>query len=241
MEDRVAEVLAQRAAVGGGPAAGILLSVTLHAALAALAAYAAIHHAPPQIANVINIQFTPMTPANAAPAAAKPKTPVIHEPTPHLETPVVAKPAAPPVPAKNTAPPSVFGKSTKKPANVAPPPSLPQPAAIAATATTPEIAVGTSGVTGLEGGDFPYTIYIERMKTLIGTNWFRPQVAAGTALTMYFVVDRDGSVRDVKVETSSGNAAFDRAAQRAVLEVSPLPPLPFGYNGTYLGVHLTFK
>jgi TonB family protein len=56
-----------------------------------------------------------------------------------------------------------------------------------------------------------------------------------------FVIDRDGTLRDAATETESGNGTFDRAALRAVIEASPLPPLPFGYSGTYLNVHLTFK
>jgi TonB family protein len=96
-------------------------------------------------------------------------------------------------------------------------------------------------VTALEGGDFPYTLYIERLKTLIGGHWFRPQISGGGKTTVYFVIERDGSIRDAKTESESGNGTFDRAALRAVLESSPLPPLPFGYNGTYLGVHLTFR
>ncbi|PYQ53934.1 MAG: hypothetical protein DMF59_00450 [Acidobacteria bacterium] len=49
------------------------------------------------------------------------------------------------------------------------------------------------------------------------------------------------TIRDAKVEDVSGNGLYDRAALRAVLEASPLPPLPFGYSGTYLGVHLKFR
>ena len=95
-------------------------------------------------------------------------------------------------------------------------------------------------MTGIEG-DFPYTIYIDRMKTLIGQRWLRPQVSGGIVATVSFVIDRDGTIRDAKNEIPSGNGTFDRAALRAVLEASPLPPLPFGYNGTYLGVHLKFR
>jgi len=58
---------------------------------------------------------------------------------------------------------------------------------------------------------------------------------------VYFAIDRDGSIRDARVESASGNGLYDRAALRAILESSPLPPLPFGYNGTYLGVHLKFR
>jgi TonB family protein len=104
-----------------------------------------------------------------------------------------------------------------------------------------EIGVGQAGVTGLEGGDFPYTLYLDRMKTLVGARWIRPQVAAGATTVVYFRIERDGTIRDVSIETGSGNSTFDRAAQRAILETSPLPPLPFGYSGNYLGVHLTFK
>jgi TonB family protein len=103
------------------------------------------------------------------------------------------------------------------------------------------VPIGGAGVVGLEGGDFPYTIYIERMKTLIGSHWLRPQISGGVATTVYFRIDRDGTIGDVRTETSSGNGTFDRAALRAIMETSPLPPLPFAYNGTFLGVHLTFR
>jgi len=56
-----------------------------------------------------------------------------------------------------------------------------------------------------------------------------------------FIIDRDGTIRDVTTEISSGSGLFDRAALRAVIEASPLPPLPYGYSGTYLGVHLKFR
>jgi TonB family protein len=79
------------------------------------------------------------------------------------------------------------------------------------------------------------------MKTLIGLKWYRPQGASAGAATVHFYINRDGRVTDATLETTSGNGTFDRAALRAVVEASPLPPLPFGYNGTNLGVHLTFK
>jgi TonB family protein len=66
-------------------------------------------------------------------------------------------------------------------------------------------------------------------------------VSGDITTTVHFVINRDGTIRDVTNETASGNGTFDRAALRAVLEATPLPPLPFGYSGTYLGVHLTFR
>jgi TonB family protein len=257
MHDRVGEILAARAAQPSGAAQAVALSVVLHGALTAAAIYGALHAPMPQAANVLNIHFTalpravsparrtrpteppakPLANPTTKPAEPKPVAPKIVEPA----LPVPATTAAKPEP--KSVPLSTFGRSTKKGSeHPAPPPPAPLPAAPTATGIgVAEVPVGGAGVTGLEGGDFPYTIYIENMKRIVGTKWFRPQVAAGAVTTVYFVIERDGAIRDGNVETSSGNGTFDRAALRAILEASPLPPLPFAYNGTYLGVHLTFK
>lgn len=231
MDDPVADVLAQRARMDSGAAAAVALSLFAHGALSALAIWAAWHHTAPQTPFVMNIRFAKPAPVPvaAAPAIAKPAP---------VPAPVVSKPAEAPKPVAKPVQPSPFGKSTKK---ATPPASAPAPA-VAPTTTQPEIAVGTAAVTALEGGDFPYTVYIDRMNTLIGTRWLRPQaVEPGTSTKVYFVIERDGTIRDASIETASRNGTFDRAALRAVLESSPLPPLPFGYSGTYLGVHLTFR
>jgi TonB family protein len=239
MQDPVADVLAKRAALDGGLGGAVALSLVVHSALTAAAIYAALHQKPPKIASIVNIRLAPIT--QQAPAVAKPAAPkpLLQEPRP-----VVQQPRPKPAPVEKAPPKSVpmspFGKSTKKGSQAAlpPPPPASPPTAAAAAADVP---IGGAGVVGLEGGDFPYTIYIERMKTLIGTHWFRPQIGAGAATTVYFRIDRDGTIRDVRTETSSGNGTFDRGALRAVMEASPLPPLPFAYNGTFLGVHLTFR
>ncbi|HEX9163180.1 MAG TPA: TonB family protein [Thermoanaerobaculia bacterium] len=244
MQDRVAEVLAQRATLDSGFAAGVVISVLLHAGLTAAAVYAALHQPPPKIASILNIRFAPMRPAAAAsavrkPAATpKPAAPRIESPKPEPVKPVQTKKA--PI-EKNTVPLSPFGRSKKK-GSESPAPPPPKPTTENRQPTTaPTVPVGGTGIAGLEGGDFPYTLYIERMKTLIGSRWFRPQISGDATVIVYFAIDRDGTLRDTRVETPSGNGAFDRAALRAVLESSPLPPLPFGYSGTYLGVHLTFR
>ena len=257
MRDPVTDVLAERARLDGGAAAGVTAALLLHGGAAALVIYAALHQPPPAMtANVLNIKFAPPAAPPPPPAHATPAPPRAGAPAPVAPPAIVppppAPPAAKPVP-KNTAPPDAFGRSTKKPGELAPPPAPPRASAPAtptptgvqpAAPVTDTIAAGTSGVTGLEGGDFPYTIYIENMRRLIGSHWFRPQGASATA-TVHFVINRDGTIRDAVLETASGtgslNSAFDRAALRAVIETSPLPPLPFAYSGTYLGVHLTFR
>ncbi len=254
MRDGVADVLAQRHALDRGAGVGIVLSLLLHGGLTALAVYAATHASAPQAAQMVSIEFAKMPGPPAVPvkqqksAAPKPvETPKIEEPKPAPEPKITEpKPVAATTPGKvekNTVPLSPFGRSTKKGSETPPlakPTAKPAPAPPAGT-TTAEVPIGGSGVTGLEGGDFPYTLYLQGMHRRIGMNWFRPQVPAGTATVIYFRIQRDGTIGEVKVETSSGNGTFDRAALSAVRSSSPLNPLPFAYDGTYLGVHLTFR
>lgn len=255
MQDRVADVLAQRTRLDRGPGAGVAASILLHVVLGALVAYGAMHATPSQAVNVVNIQFAAM-PA-AAPAPAKAPAPRTVAPTPRVEEPkpVIQEPSPvvpPPVkpPEKNTVPLSPFGRSAKRGSETPPPPPAPR----AATPVTPaagelqpgtvdegSVPLGGSGVTGLEGGDFPHALYIQGMHRRIGGNWVRPQLAGGGVAVVYFRISRDGTITEAKLEKSSGNGTFDRAALSAVRSASPLNPLPFAYSGTYLGVHLTFK
>jgi len=257
MRDAVAEILAQRAALDRGAGVAISFAVLLHAALGAIVVYAALHATPPKAATMVNIHFAPMPAAAPAPVRARTAAPVpkavdtprieppkprIEEPKPVIETPKPAKVE------KNTVPFSPFGKSTRKgsetPAPAKPAPAPPAPAAapgLPGVGTTTDVPIGGSGVTGLEGGDFPYTLYIQGMQRRIGLNWIRPQVTPGTATLIYFRILRDGTITEAAIETTSGNGTFDRAALSAVRSSSPLTPLPFAYAGNYLGVHLTFR
>jgi protein TonB len=248
MQDPVADVLGERAALEGGKTAGILFSFLLHGALAAAVYYAATHTHAPQVVSVLNIRFSQAKQTVSGPAlsatAAAPAPKVVKPAAPRIESPAPQPPkkaaAKKPV-EKGTVPYSLFGKSSKKgsesPETRALKPPVTGSAQMGTGIGTAEPGVQTAA---LEGGDFPYTMYLERMKTKIGSNWFRPQ-SGDAVVVVYFAIERDGTIRDAKVETSSGNGMADRAALRAVLESSPLPPLPFGYNGTYLGVHLTFR
>jgi TonB family protein len=226
MDDVVGEVLARRRALDRGAGVGVALSLLLHGLITAAAVFAALRQTPEQSVSVVEIRLAKATPPPATEAAAATPAPPQPKPQPVVDVP---KPAVK-LPPK-TVPLSPFGKSAKKGAEQAVIPVPQQPAV--------EVPVGGTGA--VVEGDFPYTIYIDRMKTLIGQHWFRPQVAAGAATTVKFVIDRDGTIHGADTEAPSGNGTFDRAALRAVIESSPLPPLPFGYNGTYLNVHLTFK
>lgn len=248
MRDRVADVLDQRAALDRGAGTAIATSVLLHGGLTALAIWSAMHAVAPEPVTMVNIRLAPMTQPAAAPArrpAAKPApTPKIEEPKLTEPKPELVQPPTKP-PETNTVPLSPFGRSTKKGSEapaVQPPKAAPPAAPAAGTTPGPEIPTGGTGVTGIEGGDFPYTIYITGMQRKIGTSWFRPQSAGtGTATVVYFRILRDGRVTDARIETSSGNPTFDRAALSAVQSSNPFNSLPYGYEGSYLGIRLTFK
>ena len=238
MDDRVGDILAQRAKLESGAGAAIFLSVLFHATLTAIAGWSAFHHASTTTTPVMMIRFAQPTPVVTPAALAAPAPQPIATPQPQPK--VIEQPK--PVDKKKFAPPSPYGKSTKKAAEVPPPPATryPPPAAPAAAPAAQEVPVGGSGVAALDT-DFPYPLYIEQMKRLIGSHWARAAANDQTSATIHFVVDRDGTIRDANTELPSGNGSYDRAALRAVLESSPLPPLPFAYNGTYLGVHLKFR
>jgi TonB family protein len=92
--------------------------------------------------------------------------------------------------------------------------------------------------------DFKFGYYLEIVKERVSASWSPPPVSgspAGAISTVYFKIQRDGRISDVKVEKSSDFDLFDRSAMRAVDLSSPLPPLPAGFKGKWLGVHFEFE
>lgn len=231
MHDPVADVLRQRAALGTGAGAGIAVSLLLHGGITALAIYAAMHATPPTPVSTLNIRLAKPSVAPIAPVAPKPVAPRIEEPKPEPPKVEPAKPVE-----KNTVPLSPFGRSTKKGSEN--PETRPK---TETASTAPAVPIGGTGVTGLEGGDFPFTLYINGMQRAITKNWFRPQGAGDLTVVIRFRILRDGTIVDADYLTRSGNPTFDRQALSAVRSSSPLSPLPYAYNGTYLGVNLTFR
>ena len=103
-------------------------------------------------------------------------------------------------------------------------------------------------VKGQGGGDFAsrYGWYIESVKRAIAQNWLqttidpsvRSQHRAKTTVT--FTINRDGSIKNIRVSESSGNRSMDDSAQRALLSIEKLPRLPSDYSGTYVDVIFDF-
>jgi len=172
---------------------------------------------------------------------------------PEPQRPKIAKPPedAPPPPTEK----AVLLPAKEKPKPVPPAPSspsarktsespLPAPAPGAGKGEPgPAGAGGSFGVSGatFDQPNFNYSYYIERMLVTIGTNWFKPALSVSTNPIIRFRIARDGSISEAEVERSSGMPFVDRAALRAVLASTPLPPLPSEFAGDHLGVHLIFE
>jgi TolA protein len=106
------------------------------------------------------------------------------------------------------------------------------------------VSVGTGDGTGIavDAASFPFGYFLAAIERRVSENWFSAvsEGAAGLTCIVYFRLMRDGSVSDSRVETSSGNAYFDRAALRAVKSAAPFPPLPRAFTDAFLGIHFTF-
>ena len=76
---------------------------------------------------------------------------------------------------------------------------------------------------------------------IISLNWFKPAQTVQSPPVVHFQIERDGTVTDARIVTPSGLPFVDRAALRAVLASSPLPPLPADYAGPHLGIQVVFE
>jgi TonB family protein len=100
---------------------------------------------------------------------------------------------------------------------------------------------GGNGLTStLDVGDFCCPDYIVLMNQKIQGNWNRQQEVRGQ-VTVKFTIQRDGRLLEPFIERSSGVAALDNAARRAIEVTRQLTPLPAAYTNPALTIHLTFE
>jgi TonB family protein len=92
----------------------------------------------------------------------------------------------------------------------------------------------------LDVADFCCPDYLLLMVDRIRSNWTARAEAAGETMVK-FTIMRDGQISGVEVEKSSGYAALDINAQRALLMTRTLPPLPGQFPNPSLTVHLNFQ
>ena len=56
-----------------------------------------------------------------------------------------------------------------------------------------------------------------------------------------FRLQRDGTIKDVVVQQSSGNAYYDLAGQRAVLKPRMVPAFPADMTDSYKDIEMVFR
>ncbi len=105
-------------------------------------------------------------------------------------------------------------------------------------------AGGGGGIFSLEGGDVRFAWYRASVTAALQGRWIRPVlegVRETLSVTVTFEIARDGSVRNVEIERSSGVPSLDRSAVRAVEQASPLPPLPGGWDDAPFSARFEFR
>lgn len=186
----------------------------------------------------------PPPPPQVAPPPPPPKAP---------ETPVIPVDKKPePKPEPEPPPPAPPPPKPPPPAPAPPPPPAAQPPSPATPPQNPlarrgsprgnPFGASSSAHVGVEDPNFTYGYYLDNMVALIGENWVRPPVGGRIdEAVVYYRIQRDGKVTDLRIAQSSGSEVFDRAALRAVEASSPLPPLPRGYKRDFLGINLVVQ
>lgn len=101
------------------------------------------------------------------------------------------------------------------------------------------IGVGPNSPLGTRFGS-----YVALLQERIASKWNTGDLAGRSGLRPVVVsltILRDGSVRGVRVAEPSGNSLLDRSAERAVLDASPLPPLPLAFEKDEASLELYFQ
>ncbi len=90
--------------------------------------------------------------------------------------------------------------------------------------------------------------YLSRIHSLVDRNWksslpesaFPPMMKKGSVVVQVAIM-KDGSVRGMKLITSSGDVSLDRAAWAGINLSAPFPPLPNEFGGNYLLLNADFE
>jgi periplasmic protein TonB len=87
--------------------------------------------------------------------------------------------------------------------------------------------------------------YAQQIQQLVAQKWHTGDVDArvqtAPVVIASFDLMRDGRLRNVRLVQQSGVSALDYSAQRAILEASPFPPIPPGFDKDSAHVEFTFE
>jgi len=117
-------------------------------------------------------------------------------------------------------------------------------------AASSRIFGGSGGSSGIDvgsgspfGGRFGY--YEQLLRQRVAEKWrvqeLDPRRQTGPAAIVTFEILRTGMVRNVRLSQRSGYSELDYSAQRAVMEASPFPALPAGFERDSATIEFWFQ
>lgn len=229
-------------AAAGGRALGapVMASAALHALLVAGLFLLRAPEAPPMPPTYrVSLVAAPPGPRAIGvvqPPAATPEPPVTKAPP----RPVIDKPAEPAAPSKSApAPARQPKKSTPTAAAEKPKEATPAPRA----GGGPEGGRGADVANvNLTGTEFPFPGYLQNIVRQI-TVRFQPPRGSQLRADVAFLIQRDGSVTNIRLVQRSGNYSFDaeaRGAIEAAARERAFGPLPAGFRDDALPVIFSF-
>ena len=95
---------------------------------------------------------------------------------------------------------------------------------------------GTGGVGMGTGGAFGtrFGYYRDLLERAVAQKWrtedVDPRLQTAPPVIVTFEILRTGQIHGVRILQGSGNYTLDQSAKRAIVEASPFPPLPQGYE-----------
>jgi len=93
--------------------------------------------------------------------------------------------------------------------------------------------------------DYRYASYMAHIKRQVESVWIYPEEAIekgeSGVLFLFFVINRNGSLKNVKLINSSGHEILDSAAINALKDAAPFPALPKRLNIDRLKVYASFQ
>jgi TonB family protein len=92
------------------------------------------------------------------------------------------------------------------------------------------------------GRGFTYSYYLNILLNKISSHWQNPFKGKDIVLKsiVYFEIDKNGTIYNVRLEERSGNELYNESTIRAITSTKKLPPLPDEFSDDYLKVHLEF-
>ncbi|MGO9432676.1 MAG: TonB family protein [Terracidiphilus sp.] len=98
----------------------------------------------------------------------------------------------------------------------------------------------TTGPTTVNNGDFGsrFGWYVDGISRKMSANWYKslvdPATPRGARAYIEFMISRDGSVGNVRLDRSSGSGTLDNSCMNAARRVDTFGALPAGYNQSTL-------